>query len=125
MPDGTVFNGGGGLCGATCAQNHWDAQIYSPPYLFNSDGSVAIRPAILSSDRKVANGAPITVTTDGPVQTIAMVRVGSATHTVDTDQRRMVLPFVEQPGGKTFGKYPTALKIPARMYDAVLIVMYV
>jgi len=105
MPDGTIFNGGGGLCGATCAQNHWDAQIFSPPYLFNpDDGSAAPRPAILSADPTVANGAPITVTTDGAIQTVAMIRVGSATHALDTDQRRMALPFVEQPGGKTFGK---------------------
>ena len=32
LPDGTVFSGGGGLCG-TCATNHPDGQIFTPPYL--------------------------------------------------------------------------------------------
>ena len=38
LPDGRVFSGGGGLCG-TCSTNHPDGQIYSPPYLFNPDGT--------------------------------------------------------------------------------------
>ena len=40
LPDGTVFSGGGGLCGS-CATNHPDGQIFYPPYLFNADGSLA------------------------------------------------------------------------------------
>ena len=44
LPDGRVFSGGGGLCG-TCATNHPDGQIFSPPYFFNSNGSLRTRPS--------------------------------------------------------------------------------
>lgn len=41
--------GGGGLCGGGCAVNHLDAEMYSPGYLFNADGSPAPRPTITLS----------------------------------------------------------------------------
>ena len=45
MPDATVISGGGGLC-ADCSFNHFDAQVFSPPYLFTSGGAAATRPVI-------------------------------------------------------------------------------
>ncbi|CAF9935042.1 MAG: hypothetical protein HETSPECPRED_009445 [Heterodermia speciosa] len=92
LPDATVFNGGGGLCG-DCAANHFDAQIYSPAYLFNPDGSAATRPMIESlSAAELAPGASLTVQTSGPeVTAFALVRLSSTTHTVNTDQRRIAL----------------------------------
>ena len=45
--DGRVLSAGGGLCG-NCAANHQDGQVYTPAYLYNSDGSLAIRPVIHS-----------------------------------------------------------------------------
>jgi hypothetical protein len=38
LPDGRVFSGGGGLCGS-CATNHPDGQIFTPPYLLNANGT--------------------------------------------------------------------------------------
>ena len=46
LPDGRVFSGGGGLCGNGCTTNHPDGQIYSPPYLFNANGTARQRPVI-------------------------------------------------------------------------------
>ncbi|KAL8898503.1 MAG: hypothetical protein Q9207_006668 [Kuettlingeria erythrocarpa] len=64
LPDATVIAGGGGLCGA-CATNHPNAQIYTPAYLFNADGSKATRPVINSvSATSLAPGATFTVTTN-------------------------------------------------------------
>jgi galactose oxidase len=90
LPDGRVFSGGGGLC-ATCGTNHFDAEIYTPPYLLNSDGGLAPRPVILSAPGSAAPGATITVTTNRNVTSFALVRLGSATHSIDTDQRRIAL----------------------------------
>jgi hypothetical protein len=39
LPDGRVFVGGGGQCGAGCPENHLNAEILTPPYLKNADGS--------------------------------------------------------------------------------------
>ncbi|KAL8945560.1 MAG: hypothetical protein Q9222_007907 [Ikaeria aurantiellina] len=101
LPDATVFAGGGGLCGVGCTANHYDAQIFRPPYLFNSDQSVATRPKILSANptNPVALGATMTVTTDSPVQKFSLVRFGTATHSVNTDQRRVPLTSSASGGG--------------------------
>lgn len=91
MQDGTVMAGGGGLCG-TCSANHFDAQIYTPQYLLNSDGSPAARPSITSiSSNNVVPGNIITVNTNTAVTSMSLVRYGSASHTVNTDQRRIPL----------------------------------
>lgn len=89
LPDATVFTGGGGLCG-NCATNHYDAQIFSPPYLFHDDGTFRDRPAITDAPGTARVGATITVTANGPISEWNLIRYGSATHTVDTDQRRVV-----------------------------------
>jgi galactose oxidase len=91
MPDGRVFTGGGGLCGTGCPANHFDAEIFTPPYLLNADGSLARRPTITAAPGHAAHSETITVTTDRPVTGFSIVRFGSATHSVDTDQRRIAL----------------------------------
>ncbi|KAL8916958.1 MAG: hypothetical protein Q9172_006042 [Xanthocarpia lactea] len=91
LPDATIISGGGGLCGA-CATNHPNAQIYSPAYLFKADGTRASRPVINSvSVTNVAVGATITVSMNTAVTRFSLVRYGSATHSVNTDQRRIPL----------------------------------
>jgi len=92
LPDGRVFSGGGGLCGG-CATNHPDGQIFTPPYLLNADGSAAQRPAITDAPDSLKNGDSFNVTTGSAVTSFAIVRMGSATHSVDTDQRRLSLPL--------------------------------
>lgn len=88
LPDATVFTGGGGLCGEDCATNHYDAQIYYPPYLFNGDGSRAARPTITNIPFVGNLGKTIQVSCNGPVGSFELFRFGTATHTVNTDQRR-------------------------------------
>ncbi|KAI8948912.1 hypothetical protein F4801DRAFT_580950 [Xylaria longipes] len=92
LPDATVISGGGGLCGTGCVQNHFDLQVFSPPYLFNSDGTRATQPVIDSvSSTEVSPGASLTITTQQSVASFSLVRYGSATHTINTDQRRVPL----------------------------------
>ncbi|PVH70218.1 carbohydrate-binding module family 32 [Cadophora sp. DSE1049] len=91
LTDGTVLVGGGGLCG-TCSTNHFDAQIFTPPYLLNADGSPAPRPSITSVSATVFTpGSRLTIKTNVPVTLAALVRLGTTTHTVNTDQRRISL----------------------------------
>ena len=93
LPDGTVFSGGGGLCGS-CSTNHPDGQIFTPPYLLNANGTLATRPTITSAPTSAATGQTITVTTGQPVSQFSMVRYGESTHSVDNDQRRIPLSIV-------------------------------
>ena len=102
LPDATILSGGGGLCG-DCATNHYDAQIYSPSYLFNGDGTRAARPVILSAPAQVAITTPrstLTATTNVPVASWSLIRLGSTTHTVNTDQRR--IPLFGKNTGNTY-----------------------
>ena len=97
LQDGTVFSGGGGLCGG-CSTNHFDAQIFTPPYLLKADNTPAPRPVIVSVSAATAKvGATLTVVTNSPVGSMSLVRYGSATHSVNTDQRRV--PLTPVPAG--------------------------
>ncbi|KAF2014579.1 carbohydrate-binding module family 32 [Aaosphaeria arxii CBS 175.79] len=90
LPDATVLVGGGGLCGG-CGTNHWDAETFVPPYLLNADGSRKARPVIQTVAQTVRLGASLAITTGGQVRSFSLVRLGTATHTVNTDQRRVPL----------------------------------
>jgi galactose oxidase len=90
LPDGRVFSGGGGLCGA-CSTNHPDGQIYSPPYLFNPDGTLRTRPAITSAPATAVTGSDITVTTGSATPAFSLIRMSGDTHGVNNDQRRIPL----------------------------------
>jgi galactose oxidase len=98
LRDGRVFSGGGGLCGDGCTANHPDGQVFTPPYLLNSDGTMRTRPTITAAPSSAATGATITVTTGSAVSKFALVRIGSSTHSVDTDQRRVPLAVTAQSG---------------------------
>ncbi|KAF4963192.1 hypothetical protein FSARC_8770 [Fusarium sarcochroum] len=101
LPDGRVFNGGGGLCG-DCTTNHFDAQIFTPEYLYDADGSLARRPRITGiSTRTVEVGGRITISTDGRIRQASLIRYGTATHTVNTDQRRIPLALINH-GGNSY-----------------------
>lgn len=99
MPDARVFTGGGGLCGTNCGTNHFDGEIFTPPNLLSEDGTPAPRPAITTAPATAANGAAITVATDRAVASFAIVRMGTATHSVNTDQRRIALTPTTVTGG--------------------------
>lgn len=91
LPDATVIAGGGGLCGKGCKQNHPDVQVWTPPYLLNSNGSLKTRPTIVTvSATSLKPGATIIITTN-EAATFSLVRYGATTHTVNTDQRRVKL----------------------------------
>ncbi|MCO5566163.1 hypothetical protein L7F22_019839 [Adiantum nelumboides] len=78
LPDGRIMSGGGGLCyvNGNCKNaNHQDIQFFSPPYLFDSNGTQAIVQQCNQS-LQVNNNQR---------------RMGSSTHSVDTDQRRIPL----------------------------------
>lgn len=91
------------------AKDHFDGEIFSPPYLFTPSGSLATRPAIsqLSASRAIV-GAKITVTLSNNLAgaSFSMVRMGSATHSINSDQRRVPLSNVQ---AGTAGSYTIRL----------------
>ncbi|MGH1493275.1 MAG: galactose oxidase-like domain-containing protein [Acidimicrobiales bacterium] len=94
MPDARVLVGGGGLCGNCGDNNHADVQLFSPPYLYNDDGSLAARPDIVAAPSSVDLNELFPVTTDRAVNEFALIRSSSATHAVNNDQRRIPLEAI-------------------------------
>ncbi|KAF7189242.1 Galactose oxidase [Pseudocercospora fuligena] len=91
VPDGRVLTGGGGLCG-NCSANHYDAQLFTPPYLLTDSGDERERPAFLSNlPHTVGVGGQLYFSTTTKIASAALVRISSASHTVNTDQRRVPL----------------------------------
>ncbi|ODM15192.1 hypothetical protein SI65_09431 [Aspergillus cristatus] len=91
LPDATVLNGGGGLCG-NCTVNHYDAQIFRPPYLYNKDGTPADQPKTpVVKNKEVTVGKTLRFFADADIKSASLVRLGTVSHTVNTDQRRVPL----------------------------------
>ncbi|RYZ57390.1 MAG: DUF1929 domain-containing protein [Proteobacteria bacterium] len=93
LPDATVLIGGGGAPGPLINLN---AEIYSPPYLFDANGNAAARLTIgRSTSREDYNHlSNISWTGAGTVAKAAMIRTGAVTHSNDMEQRFIPLNFV-------------------------------
>ncbi|MGC1632062.1 MAG: galactose oxidase-like domain-containing protein [Gelidibacter sp.] len=97
LNDGRVFMGGGGLCGTCGDVNHTDAEIYSPPYLFDANGDLAVRP-ILNAPDKAFYARQLTVNATPGIQEFSFMRMSSATHSVNNEQRRVPVDFTSNTG---------------------------
>ena len=113
LPNATVHVGGGGLDDTHWWTNHYDAQIYEPPYFFKSDGSANPRPAIKRIDKPKAPykvGEKIIITTDVEVDTTAsLIRYSAATHALNNDLRRIKLTLKPEGTAGTGKKYSAEL----------------
>lgn len=110
MTDGRVWTGGGGLC--NCVADHPDAQIYTPGYLFNQDGSPASRPQIMAAPDVVTYGRTVTVTASPDLQKFSLVKMAGVTHDLISDLRYLSVPFTETVSGQyqlTFHRNPHVL----------------
>lgn len=97
LPDGRVLTGGGGLCESCAAAGYLrkDIEVFSPPYLFAADGSLAPRPTVTSPPANVTINSEFSVGTPDAAQIakVGLVRLGAATHSVDQGQRYIPLSF--------------------------------
>lgn len=115
LPDARVLVGGGGLPAAggevvgttKCVDRdnskpeclkfgHKDVEFYSPPYLFDANGNPASRPGITSAPNTLIYGQTFNVSfsSTAPITSVVLIRLPSVTHTVNFDQRRVVLNSV-------------------------------
>jgi galactose oxidase len=99
LMDGRVLSGGGGLCGGWgCTVDHPDAEIFTPPYLLNADGTAATRPVLSAAPTTARPGTNITVSATGAAS-YALVRMSAVTHSVNNDQRRIPLRIASTASG--------------------------
>jgi YVTN family beta-propeller protein len=95
LPDGRVMSGGGGLGGG----DHRDAQLFTPPNLFNADGSLAIRPVLNTAPSSISVGTRFLVSGTPGIQKFSFIKMSAITHSVNTDLRYLSLPFTETSSG--------------------------
>ncbi len=93
LADGTIMSsGGGGLSGL---RNFQDAQIYTPDYLFNDDGTLADRPVVSAAPSQLTPGESFVITVDdaATIARMSFVKTGAVTHSVNMEAGRMDLDF--------------------------------
>ncbi len=89
LPDGRI----------ACAGNECPAdnsyEIFSPPYLFASDGTLAPRPQITALPAQVHHGLDLVIQTPSPsaIAKVVLVRPMAVTHQTDSEQRVVQLSF--------------------------------
>jgi YVTN family beta-propeller protein len=106
LKDARILSAGGGACG-NCSANHLDGQIFSPPYLFESDDSPAIRPTVsLTPGTSVHAGDDLVVTASAGTTSFSIVRLSATTHHLNTDQRFLPLSSVDNGDGTFTLSFP-------------------
>jgi hypothetical protein len=127
LPDGRVFTGGGGICGACQSAGYLEKnyEIFTPPYLYKTDGSgqLATRPTIASAPSAVVYDQSFSVSTPEAAQIsqAVMMRVSSVTHSVDFEQRRAPLRFSRGTGTLSVDAPPNSNTAPPGYYMLFLI----
>jgi hypothetical protein len=93
LPDATVLVIGGNPARGTYEPN---IEIYTPSYLFNSNGSPAARPAIAGvPSAAIGFGTSFQVQTPdaASIASVVLLRPGAPTHAFDMEQRLVALTF--------------------------------
>jgi galactose oxidase len=94
LRDGRVLHTGGGDAAGNA--NHFDAELFSPPYLFKGT-----RPYISKAPSTVNYGEIFFIGTADPaaIKRVTWIRLGSVTHAFDSNQRFNELSFALTTGG--------------------------
>jgi hypothetical protein len=103
LPDARVLSVGSGQPAATGLADDYTAEIFSPPYLFNPDGTPAGRPVISSAPAAVAYGPVFTVKTAAAasITKVTFIRLSAVTHSFNQNQRMNLLSFSVGSGALT------------------------
>ncbi|HXZ33716.1 MAG TPA: galactose oxidase-like domain-containing protein [Terriglobales bacterium] len=121
LPDGTVF-----LTGGNPAQGVFEShiEIYQPSYLFNSDGSPAVRPqAATNAPSSITYGQSFSLSTPdaATITSVVLMKAGSVTHSFDMDQRYVGLSFTAQAGSLKVTGPPNSNIAPPGYYMLFLV----
>ncbi len=90
LADGRVLSVGGGAPGPNIERN---AQAFTPPYLFNAYGGLAYRPIFNVSSLASQYGSRLSVTASTWISRVTLIKLGSTTHSNNTEQRFIELGF--------------------------------
>ena len=99
LPSGRVLLTGNGDAGSST--NQLSAQVFTPPYMLDGTGTLLPRPSISSAPTSIAYGQSFLVGTASAssIAKVTLVRLGTATHAFDQNQRFNRLTFSVVSGG--------------------------
>jgi hypothetical protein len=121
LPDATVlFVGGNPARGTYEARN----EIYTPPYLFNADGTTAARPTVSQiSPSTIGYGTVFQVQTPDAttISSVVFMRPGAATHAFDMEQRLVGATFAVGSGVLNVTAPPNSKIAPPGYYMLFLL----
>lgn len=121
LPDATVWVAGGN---PTRGSYQEQVEIYTPPYLYNSSGSLATRPTITSvSPSVIGYGTSFQVQTPNAanISSVVIMRASATTHAFNTDQRLVGLTFSSGSGVLNITGPPNGNIAPPGYYLVFLI----
>jgi len=113
--DGRVMVAGSGRSGPA---PQFNAEIYSPPYLFRGP-----RPTITLHAADAAYGSVFSVVTpeSASIQSVSLIRLSASTHSFNMDQRFLNLPFQQTAGGLNVQAPANANLAPPGYYALFLV----
>jgi hypothetical protein len=100
LPDGRVIMAGGNHDNPNYTENR-NAEIFSPPYLFDANGLPAVRPTVSAAPDVAELGGTIFVQTPDAARIAKALWIvpGAVTHSQDWTQRANILEFTSVDGG--------------------------
>ena len=110
LPDGRVWSGGGGLSGDALT-DHQDAQVFTPPQLFNGDGTAAARPVITAAPDRISPASVFTVNASNGVQYFSAVSMSAQTHSVSTGLRHVRFTHTSPSAGVYAVTAPSSINV--------------
>ena len=89
LPDGRLLSVGSGQPAATGLTDDYTAELFTPPYLYKLDGTLATRPQITGAPTSVAYGSSFQVQTPQAASIVraTFIRLSSVTHAFNQNQR--------------------------------------
>ncbi|MGB1310163.1 MAG: Ig-like domain-containing protein [Leucothrix sp.] len=115
LKDGRILVAGGGAPGP---QVNTNAEIFTPPYLYNNSGQLAARPTIVSAPDEAPYGSNVAVRHD-PTDIISratLIKTGATTHSNNMEQRFIELDFTDIHNGVSVTLPSTANIAPPGYY---------
>jgi len=95
LPDATVLVAGGGICGDCYRVGYEErnAEIFTPPYLYNSSNALAARPPLsgVPAMADYAQTIQVNVGNTASITKAHLIKLGSTTHSENQDQRLVPL----------------------------------
>jgi Domain of unknown function (DUF1929) len=93
LPDARVLSAGGD---GSDAPTYPNAEIFTPPYLLNSDNTPATRPSIVSAPTSITFNSSFAVTAGtNDIARMSLIKLSSVTHSTNFDQRFLNLSFTK------------------------------